>query len=64
LFDPQLATGIRFQIGVVASESVLADILVVRRKVRDSNAGVIAALPPDKLRSRPRIDTPQEGGFG
>ena len=64
LFDLQLATGIRFQIGVVAPQSVLADMPVARRKVRDRDAGVIATLPSDKLRSGPRVHAAQEGGLG
>jgi len=64
LFDLQLAAGIRFEIGMVASQSVLADMPIARRKVRNGDAGVIAALPPNKLRSGPRVDAPQEGGLG
>jgi hypothetical protein len=33
-------------------------------KVRNGDAGVIAALPSDKLRSGPRVDAAQEGGLG
>lgn len=64
LFDLQLATRIRFQIRVVASQSVLTDMPVARCKVRDSDTGVIASFPSDELCSGPRIDAPQEGGFG
>ena len=64
MFDLDLAAGIRFEIGMVASQSVLADMPVTRRKVRDRDAGVIAALPSDKLRSGPRVDAAQEGGLG
>jgi hypothetical protein len=64
LFDLQLAAGIRFQIGMVASESVLADMALTWTKVRDGDTSVVAALPTDELRSGPRVDAPQEGGLG
>ena len=64
MFNLQLAVGIRFEIGMVASQSVLADMPVTRSKVRNRDAGKIAALPSDKLRPGPRVDAAQEGGLG
>ena len=53
MFDLQLAAEIGFQIRVVASQSVLADMPITWSKVRDSDTGVIAALPTDELCSVP-----------
>lgn len=64
LFNLQLATGIGLQIGVVASQPILADMPITWSKVRNSDPGAIAALPTDELRSGPRVDAPQEGGLG
>jgi len=37
---------------------------IARSKVRNGNAGVIAALPSDKLRAGQRVDAAQKGGLG
>jgi hypothetical protein len=46
---------------MVASQSVLAHMALTWTKVRDGDAGVVAALPTDELRSGPRVDASQKG---
>jgi hypothetical protein len=57
----QVAGGAVFEVGLVATQSVLADAIRTRMKVRDKDAGVVTVLPADHLAARERIDSPESG---
>ena len=57
----QIAGGVVFEVGLVPTQSVLADVIGARVKVRNHDPGVVAALPADDLATGERIDSPESG---
>jgi hypothetical protein len=57
----QIASGVGFEIGLIATQSVLADVIGAGVMVRDEDAGVVTELAADDLATGEGID-PTEAG--
>ena len=60
----KVAGGIVFEVRLVASQAVFANVALARAEVWDNDAGVVAAFPANELGTGQRIDPTKTGTIG